>query len=103
MSRPLRRVGMLTPIARDRAFAVLFLVAAVIAHAVSAYQLSRRDIRARPSKYVHKKARASYATRTMRWGGIILALFIVWHILDLTRQGRTTGPRRSVARACMGL
>ncbi|MFE8014661.1 succinate dehydrogenase [Streptomyces antibioticus] len=62
----------------------IVLVAAVVAHAVSAYQLSRRDIRARPTKYVHRKARASYATRTMRWGGIILALFIVWHVLDLT-------------------
>ncbi|MGX1509625.1 succinate dehydrogenase / fumarate reductase cytochrome b subunit [Streptomyces collinus] len=60
------------------------LVVAVVAHAVSAYQLSRRDIKARPGKYVHKKARSSYATRTMRWGGIILGLFIVWHILDLT-------------------
>ncbi|MEU6390572.1 succinate dehydrogenase [Streptomyces sp. NPDC046939] len=60
------------------------LVVAVVAHATSAYQLSRRDIKARPSKYVHKRAGASYATRTMRWGGIILGLFIVWHILDLT-------------------
>jgi succinate dehydrogenase / fumarate reductase, cytochrome b subunit len=60
------------------------LVAAVVLHGVSAYQLSRRDIRARPTTYVHKKPRASYATRTMRWGGIILALFIVWHLLDLT-------------------
>ncbi|MFE3947229.1 succinate dehydrogenase [Streptomyces sp. NPDC059118] len=60
------------------------LVAAVVLHATSAYQLSRRDIRARPAAYVHRKPRASYATRTMRWGGIILALFIVWHILDLT-------------------
>ncbi len=60
------------------------LVAAVVAHGVCAYQLSRRDIRARPARYVHKKPRASYATRTMRWGGIILLLFLVWHILDLT-------------------
>ncbi|CAL9622506.1 succinate dehydrogenase [Streptomyces sp. enrichment culture] len=60
------------------------LLVAVIAHAVSAYQLSRRDIKARPSRYAHSKPRASYATRTMRWGGIILALFIVWHVLDLT-------------------
>ncbi|MGW6274611.1 succinate dehydrogenase [Streptomyces sp. NPDC055060] len=60
------------------------LVVAVVAHATSAYQLSRRDIKARPTKYVHKKAGTSFATRTMRWGGIILALFIVWHILDLT-------------------
>ncbi|MFD3326740.1 succinate dehydrogenase [Streptomyces sp. NPDC058701] len=60
------------------------LVAAVVAHAVSAYQLSRQDIKARPVAYVHKRRRTSYATRTMRWGGIILALFIVWHLLDLT-------------------
>ncbi|MFG2988469.1 succinate dehydrogenase [Streptomyces sp. NPDC048257] len=60
------------------------LLAAVVAHAVSAYQLSRRDIKARPVKYAHKRRRASYATRTMRWGGVILGLFIVWHLLDLT-------------------
>ncbi|MEU6315468.1 succinate dehydrogenase [Streptomyces sp. NPDC047014] len=60
------------------------LVAAVVAHAVSAYQLSRRDIKARPVKYAHKRRRAGYATRTMRWGGVILGLFIVWHLLDLT-------------------
>ncbi|MET9726369.1 succinate dehydrogenase [Streptomyces zaomyceticus] len=62
----------------------IVLLAAVVAHAVCAYQLSRRDVRARPTAYVHRRKRASYATRTMRWGGIILALFIVWHILDLT-------------------
>ncbi|MFH8618865.1 succinate dehydrogenase cytochrome b subunit [Streptomyces sp. NPDC017979] len=62
----------------------ILLLAAVVAHAVCAYQLSRRDIKARPTAYVHRRRRASYATRTMRWGGIIIALFIVWHILDLT-------------------
>lgn len=62
----------------------IVLLAAVVAHAVSAYQLSRRDIKARPTAYVHRRKRSSYATRTMRWGGIIVALFIVWHILDLT-------------------
>ncbi|MFE4215488.1 succinate dehydrogenase [Streptomyces sp. NPDC056844] len=69
----------------------LVLVAAVVLHAVSAYQLSRRDLRARPTAYVHKKARSSYATRTMRYGGVILALFIVWHILDLTTGTVHTG------------
>ncbi|MCX5230336.1 succinate dehydrogenase [Streptomyces sp. NPDC006553] len=62
----------------------IVLLAAVVAHAVSAYQLSRRDVRARPTAYVRRRKRSSYATRTMRWGGIILALFIVWHVLDLT-------------------
>lgn len=60
------------------------LVAAVVAHATAAYQLSRRDLRARPDRYVHRRPRASYATRTMRWGGVILGLFLVWHLLDLT-------------------
>ncbi|UED83643.1 succinate dehydrogenase cytochrome b subunit [Streptomyces profundus] len=60
------------------------LLAAVIAHGVAAYQLSRRDLAARPVGYKHTLARTSYATRTMRWGGVILALFIVWHLLDLT-------------------
>ncbi|MFI6447108.1 succinate dehydrogenase cytochrome b subunit [Kitasatospora sp. NPDC050543] len=67
------------------------LLAAVLVHGVAAYQLSRRDLAARPSKYVHQRRRASYATRTMRWGGVILALFIVWHILDLTTL--TVNPR----------
>ncbi|MCT4353487.1 succinate dehydrogenase [Streptomyces sp. Je 1-79] len=69
----------------------IVLLAAVVAHAVSAYQLSRRDIRARPTAYVHRRKRSSYATRTMRWGGIIVALFIVWHVLDLTTGTVHTG------------
>ncbi|MBT2383076.1 succinate dehydrogenase cytochrome b subunit [Streptomyces sp. ISL-11] len=60
------------------------LTAAVVLHGVAAYQLSRRDRAARPRSYERKRRRAGYATRTMRWGGVILALFIVWHILDLT-------------------
>ncbi|GGU83710.1 succinate dehydrogenase [Streptomyces albospinus] len=93
------------------------LVAAVVTHAVAAYQLSRRDIAARPTKYARPspgrrpwprlpqtssggtpiaprlllRRRASYATRTMRWGGVILGLFIVWHVLDLTTL--TVNPR----------
>ncbi|RKN62021.1 succinate dehydrogenase [Streptomyces klenkii] len=57
---------------------------AVVLHGVAAYQLSRRDLAARPRQYERKRPRASYATRTMRWGGVIIALFIVWHVLDLT-------------------
>lgn len=61
------------------------LVAALVAHITAAAQLSKRDLRARPSRYVHgQRAKATFATRTMRWGGVILALYIVWHILDLT-------------------
>jgi succinate dehydrogenase / fumarate reductase cytochrome b subunit len=61
------------------------LLVAVVAHITCAAQLSRRDLAARPTRYAHgQRAKASFATRTMRWGGVILALFIVWHLLDLT-------------------
>ena len=56
----------------------------VRSHIICASRCCPSSCKARPSTYVHKRPRASYATRTMRWGGIILGLFIVWHILDLT-------------------
>ncbi|WP_245633542.1 succinate dehydrogenase cytochrome b subunit [Amycolatopsis jejuensis] len=61
------------------------LVVALVLHVTAAVQLSKRDRRARPVKYAHgQRPRASFATHTMRWGGATLALYIVWHILDLT-------------------
>ncbi|WP_236073199.1 succinate dehydrogenase cytochrome b subunit [Streptomyces tardus] len=65
----------------------LALLAAVVLHGIAAFQLSRRDLAARPKRYAHRGGsarRGGYATRTMRWGGVILALFLVWHLLDLT-------------------
>lgn len=61
------------------------LLVAVVAHVTAAIQLSIRDRRARPVRYVHSpRPKASFATSTMRWGGVIIALFVVWHLLDLT-------------------
>lgn len=61
------------------------LLAAVIGHIVAATILARRASRARPVKYAHRsRVAGSYAARTMRWGGVIVALFVVYHILDLT-------------------
>jgi len=61
------------------------LVVALVLHVTCAAQLSKRDLAARPTRYAHgQRAKASFATRTMRWGGIVIALFLVWHILDLT-------------------
>src|SRR3712207_6662263 len=61
------------------------LLVAVIAHFWAAVSLWRQARRARPERYVTKKAVAqSYASRTMRWGGVIVLLFIVYHLLDLT-------------------
>jgi succinate dehydrogenase / fumarate reductase cytochrome b subunit len=61
------------------------LVVSVVAHMWAAFALWRQASRARPVGYVSRKSVAqSYASRTMRWGGVIIALFVVYHILDLT-------------------
>lgn len=62
---------------------VLFV--AVIAHIVSAYQLTMLDRAARPVAYAQRKLQAAtVGSRTMRVGGVLLALFIVLHILHFT-------------------
>ncbi|WP_448625249.1 succinate dehydrogenase cytochrome b subunit [Geodermatophilus sp. URMC 64] len=61
------------------------LVVSVVAHMWSAISLWRQARAARPERYAVKKSVAqSYASRTMRWGGVIIILFVVYHILDLT-------------------
>ena len=61
------------------------LTVAVIAHIAAATILARRARLARPVKYAHRpKVQGSYAARTMRWGGVIILLFVIYHILDLT-------------------
>jgi succinate dehydrogenase / fumarate reductase cytochrome b subunit len=61
------------------------LVVSVLAHMWAAITLWRQAKRARPVPYESKKTPAqTYASRTMRWGGVIIALFVIYHILDLT-------------------
>lgn len=61
------------------------LLVAVVAHIVAATVLARRARRARPVRYAHRRpVSTSYASRTMRWGGVIILLFVIYHILDLT-------------------
>ena len=61
------------------------LLAAVSVHIWAAYSTTMQSRRARPIPYAHADTiQANYASRTMRWGGIILLLFIVFHILDMT-------------------
>lgn len=51
------------------------LVVALVLHVMAAVQLSRRDRKARPVRYVHgQRPRATFATHTMRWGGATLAI-----------------------------
>src|ERR1041385_2870739 len=63
----------------------LILLAALILHIGSAYQLTRQDFDGRPKAYaVRKNVESTIASRTMRWGGVALLLFIVFHILNFT-------------------
>lgn len=61
------------------------LIVALIAHVVSAYQLTMIDRAARPVPYVKREMQvATVASRSMRIGGVLLLLFIVLHVLHFT-------------------
>jgi succinate dehydrogenase / fumarate reductase cytochrome b subunit len=61
------------------------LVLSLVVHVYAAVTLWRRAKRARTVKYVVKKNKHStYASHLMRWGGVTLLLFIVWHLLNFT-------------------
>ena len=63
----------------------IVLIVAVILHVIAAYQLTMQNRAARPLGYVNRKPQVStWAARTMRWGGVLLLIFIPLHILHFT-------------------
>jgi succinate dehydrogenase / fumarate reductase cytochrome b subunit len=61
------------------------LLLSLIVHVYCAATLWRRARNARTVKYqVKKHVGAIFASRLMRWGGVTLLLFIVWHLLNFT-------------------
>ena len=64
------------------------LLACVILHIVSAVKLSAENKAARPVAYATSTApvAASYASRTMLMSGLIIAAFIIYHLLHFTAQ-----------------
>lgn len=61
------------------------LLASVGIHIWAAVSLTRMSRAARPDRYAKGNDLAfSYASRTMRWGGVILLAFVVFHLLHLT-------------------
>jgi len=61
------------------------LLVAVAAHIGSAVALVIRSKGARPTGYQERRWLSSdYAVRTMRWGGVIVLAFIVFHLAHLT-------------------
>ena len=63
----------------------IVLIVAVILHVIAAVQLTRQSRAARPIGYAKQVPQAAtIASRTMRWGGALLFIFIVLHILHFT-------------------
>lgn len=61
------------------------LLLAVIMHIVASVQLWALNNKARPVSYVKKAdVPSSYAARTMKWSGPIIAAFVIFHVLHLT-------------------
>jgi succinate dehydrogenase / fumarate reductase cytochrome b subunit len=79
---------LLEPIAPYRSVLTILeigLVVSVVLHMWAAISLARRAHKARPVKYVAKKSQAGgYTTHIMRFGGLTILFFVVWHLLDLT-------------------
>ena len=62
------------------------LIVAFGAHIGSAIALTRINQKARPVRYQSPRnyIAANFASRSMRWTGIIIALFLLFHLADLT-------------------
>jgi len=70
------------------------LIAAFALHMHAAYELTKMNHRSRNVQYASKRdyIAANFASRTMRWTGIIVILFVFWHLADLTWDvGAATG------------
>ena len=71
------------------------LVIALVVHVFAAATLWRRARAARTVPYVMKKRTgATFASGLMRWGGVTILLFLVWHLLNFTvgKVNVTGGP-----------
>jgi succinate dehydrogenase / fumarate reductase cytochrome b subunit len=65
----------------------IVLIVAVILHVTMAVQLTQISAAARPVGYQKREPQvATLASRTMKWGGVLLAVFIVVHILHFTNE-----------------
>jgi len=62
------------------------LIVAFLLHIHAAYSLTLMNHRARPDDYQGPRqyAAANYASRTMRWSGVIFGAFLLFHLADLT-------------------
>jgi succinate dehydrogenase / fumarate reductase cytochrome b subunit len=64
----------------------LVLLAALVFHVIAAVQLAARRFEARPVGYAGGRAPqvSTWASRTIRWGGVLILAFLIYHILHFT-------------------
>ncbi len=64
----------------------LVLLIAVVLHIVAAVQLTGRRRAARPVRYAagREPQVSTLASRTIRWGGALILVFLIYHILHFT-------------------
>ena len=63
----------------------LVLIGAFAVHVVTGIELARRSRAARRQRYAHPdRVQADVAASTMRWGGLAIALFVVFHLSMFT-------------------
>ncbi len=63
----------------------IFLFICVTLHITAAIQLSRMNRAARPIDYsVKRNIETTFAARVMLWGGLLLVVFIIFHLLHMT-------------------
>ena len=61
------------------------LLVTVLLHITAAVQLVRQERASRPVAYARQVPQAStFASRTIRWGGLVIAVFVVYHLLHFT-------------------
>jgi succinate dehydrogenase / fumarate reductase cytochrome b subunit len=62
------------------------LIAAFVLHIHSAYSLTRMNQRSNAGGYEQKRdwQAATAASRSMRMTGVVVGLFVIWHLADLT-------------------
>jgi succinate dehydrogenase / fumarate reductase cytochrome b subunit len=62
------------------------VIIALVVHVHAAYALTYTNYKARGTQGYEDRTflAANYASRTMRWTGTIVLLFLVWHLADLT-------------------
>lgn len=75
------------------------LILALIFHVLAAAQLTRMNRLSRPTRYKTRDyVAANFASRTMRWTGVIVLLFLGYHLADFTWKVVNTAPAGSTLR-----